>query len=74
LGPRYGRITINSLPWATVYVDGKPIGVTPIRDKRLRAGQHHIVLKDRQGRILKAFTTHVVTGQERVHSFLFKRR
>jgi serine/threonine-protein kinase len=43
-----GQLSIDSMPYATIYVDGSRFGVTPLVDKPLPAGKHTIkaVLKD----------------------------
>ena len=50
-----GTISIDSQPFATIYVDGKPFGVTPILQKALPAGHHKLkaVLKDGRSRTLE---------------------
>jgi serine/threonine protein kinase len=46
--PKPGFFSIDSTPFATVFVDGKPFGVTPIVKKQIAAGSHRVkaVLKD----------------------------
>jgi serine/threonine-protein kinase len=39
---RKGYLTVDSHPYATIYVDGKKAGVTPIFKKRLPPGKHRI--------------------------------
>jgi serine/threonine protein kinase len=39
---RPGYLTIDSHPYATIYVDSRKIGVTPIFKKRLKAGSHRV--------------------------------
>jgi hypothetical protein len=41
-------LSIDSTPWATIYVDGKSLGITPIVKRSLPAGRHKLraVLKD----------------------------
>jgi serine/threonine-protein kinase len=53
--PKPGFFSIDSTPFATVYVDDKPFGVTPIVKKRLSAGMHRVkvVLKDGRSKTLK---------------------
>jgi hypothetical protein len=43
-----GLFSIDSTPWATIYIDGNPLGVTPIVKRSLPAGRHKLraVLKD----------------------------
>jgi hypothetical protein len=50
-----GRIVVNSVPWGTVYVDGSPVGNTPIQALSVSAGRHVIeVVRD-------GFTPHLET-------------
>ena len=62
-------LTVNSIPWAYVYVDGRRVGTTPIRKLRVRAGRRRIVLKDAQGRRMRSFVGRVRKGQTEVFSF-----
>jgi serine/threonine-protein kinase len=45
-----GFLSLNVEPWATVFVDDKKVGVTPIYRMRLRAGTHRIRLRGPEGR------------------------
>jgi PEGA domain len=40
-----GRVSINAVPWADVWVDGKPAGQTPIANLALSIGQHEVVFR-----------------------------
>ena len=40
-----GRVSINALPWADVWVDGKPVGQTPIANLSLPIGPHEILFR-----------------------------
>jgi hypothetical protein len=64
-----GRLTVNSIPWAEVYLDGRPIGITPIRGRAVPAGQHRVVLRDGRGRLLRSFSAHIRAGHNSVFSF-----
>jgi hypothetical protein len=66
--PRKGQLVINSIPWANVFVDGAPLGTTPLRHP-IAAGSHRIVLKDGSGRTLRSFPARIGPGEERVFSF-----
>jgi len=39
-----GKLAVYAVPWATVVVDGKRIGETPIKDFSLTAGSHSVEL------------------------------
>jgi len=47
----YGRLTVNSKPWAVVFVDGEEKGMTPLADIRLTAGEHDLLLGNKRLRI-----------------------
>lgn len=64
-----GRLTINSIPWARVYLDGRLLGTTPIQAARVPAGAHRVVLRDGKNHVLQSFVTHITPGHTRVHSF-----
>ncbi len=40
-----GSLSINATPWASVWVDGRPAGVTPLANLRVPIGSHEIVWK-----------------------------
>jgi serine/threonine-protein kinase len=43
ISPGLAVVNFSCLPWATVYVDGRPLGGhTPLRDVKLRPGPHKI--------------------------------
>ena len=48
--PTWGRFSIDSTPYATIYVDGHKLGVTPILQHRLAAGHHQVRAVLRDGR------------------------
>ncbi len=66
-------LTLSALPWAEVSLDGQPLGTTPLRNQRLRAGVHAVVFscpplgkterlsvmvpRDARGRIVIDFST-----------------
>jgi serine/threonine-protein kinase len=37
-----GKLSIDARPWATIYIDGKKIGPTPIVNRDVPAGDHTI--------------------------------
>ncbi len=43
--PPDGRLNINALPWARVWVDGKPVGETPLANVEMPVGQHEILFR-----------------------------
>jgi serine/threonine protein kinase len=45
---QYGTLDLNAMPWASVYIDGKYRGETPIQGLRLAAGPHRVRLVNRK--------------------------
>lgn len=43
--PPGGRVSINAQPWAQVWINGKPVGETPIAYLPVSAGEHEIVFR-----------------------------
>jgi hypothetical protein len=41
---------IDSTPWATIYVDGQSLGITPIVKRSLPAGRHKLKAVAKDGR------------------------
>ena len=46
LKPPQGTLSINALPWAEVWVDGKPVGETPIANLSLTIGNHELLFRN----------------------------
>ena len=46
--PPGGRISINALPWAQVWIDGTSVGETPLANLPLAIGEHEIVFRHPQ--------------------------
>lgn len=40
-----GLLSINALPWADVWVDGTPVGTTPLANLSMKVGTHQVVLR-----------------------------
>jgi hypothetical protein len=45
-----GFLLVNSMPWARVFLDGRPIGTTPIVQHRVAPGRHVLYLETERGR------------------------
>jgi hypothetical protein len=43
-----GSLSINALPWADVWIDGRPFGPTPLGNLSLPIGSHEVVLRHPQ--------------------------
>lgn len=44
-----GYVSINAKPWADVFLKGRKIGTTPVRDYGVEAGNHTFVLRNQTG-------------------------
>jgi hypothetical protein len=47
--PQKGLLSVNAIPWANLYVDGKPAGHTPKLKLPLEAGRHSLKLVTQAG-------------------------
>jgi serine/threonine-protein kinase len=65
------RITINSMPWSRVRIDGRPAGNTPLRKHPLRPGPHRVELLGPDGSVRKAFQVVLLAGKNQSFSFDF---
>lgn len=63
-----GALTIHSLPWAQVEVDGKPFGHTPRFKIPLRAGPHRVVLSNPQLGLRKSLSVRIAAGKTTIRS------
>jgi PEGA domain-containing protein len=43
-----GTLAINAVPWAEVFVDGMPVGETPIGSIQVAIGVHEVVFRHPQ--------------------------
>ena len=43
-GEQTGRFSINAIPWAEVYMDGRKLGNTPLRAQKVSVGEHRFHL------------------------------
>ena len=43
-----GALSVNALPWAEVFVDGRSVGTTPLANLPVTIGGHEIVLRHPQ--------------------------
>jgi hypothetical protein len=63
-GKDSGSFTIDSAPWATVYVDGRKKGVTPLVRLKLSAGPHSVRLVSSAGGKEKTFRITIKPSDE----------
>ncbi len=63
-----GKLKIKVTPWARVYVDGNPMGMTPLRPLELTVGEHIILVKnDKLGR---QQTSRIIIKSNEVYSMV----
>jgi PEGA domain len=43
-----GTVSINALPWANVFLDGRPLGATPIANLEVPLGAHEVIWRHPQ--------------------------
>ena len=60
--PLAGTFSIDSSPYATIYIDGAKFGITPLVGKSLPAGKHTVRAVTRDGRS-KTFTIEIQAGK-----------
>jgi hypothetical protein len=46
--PPEGRLNLNAVPWARVWIDGEPVGETPLSNIPVTAGEREIVFRHPQ--------------------------
>jgi serine/threonine-protein kinase len=46
---KYGAVSINSVPWAYISIDGKKLGKTPVKRHRLKVGSYKVTAKRPDG-------------------------
>ncbi len=46
--PPTGHMSVNALPWAEVWIDGKQAGETPLGNLSLPIGEHQVVFRHPQ--------------------------
>ena len=56
-------LTINSMPWANIYIDGKLIGSTPISKHKLPSGSYKIQFKNPKSGIDKTIPVELKPGE-----------
>ena len=68
---RAGFLTINSLPWSRVRLDGKVVGNTPLLKRPVAAGHHRVELLAPDGAVRRRFQVVVQRGKHRSFTFDF---
>ena len=60
----HGKLSLNAVPWAHVFIDGKKLSKpTPLLNYRVRAGKHRVRLEGPNGTV-KNLTLDIVPGEE----------
>ena len=65
----FGVITINSMPWSRVRLDGRSLGNTPVVKLRVAAGRHRLELRSPDGKVHKNLRITVTAGSRKTYSF-----
>ncbi len=58
-------VSINSDPWSNVTLDGKPFGTTPILNRDISPGRHHIVMTNPVRNLTRKVTFSVKPGDKK---------
>jgi hypothetical protein len=61
-----GRLSVNALPWAEVFLDGRSLGTTPLANLSVPIGRHEVVWRHPQLGERKQTITVTMRGPERV--------
>jgi serine/threonine-protein kinase len=59
-----GWVSIDSDPYATIFIDGKKVGVTPLARIPLQAGAHRVKAVSSQGGTEQSFNVSIESGKE----------
>jgi serine/threonine-protein kinase len=65
--PAPARLTVVVIPWGDVWIDGKPQGASPLKNKSLKPGRYKIAAG--QGSASKTQTIRLRPGQRRTVQF-----
>jgi len=63
-----GRISINAIPWADIYIGKKKIGTTPIFDYELKSGKTEIIFKNGELNIVRKKIIEILPDKEIKHT------
>ncbi len=59
----FGYLTLATVPWTTVYLDGKKLGNTPLNNVKVPAGELKLVLKNRTEAIEQPYIVRIKAGE-----------
>jgi eukaryotic-like serine/threonine-protein kinase len=62
--PAEGKVWIKVHPWAHVFFDGKPIGLTPIEPFPATPGEHSVILVNEDLKVRRTLTIRVNPGDD----------
>jgi serine/threonine-protein kinase len=48
IDPPNGSVSLNARPWAQVWIDGAPVGETPLVNMAVPLGEHEVVFRHPQ--------------------------
>ncbi len=70
-----GYITINTIPWGMIYIDGKYIGITPMVEEKIESGEHEIEIQTENEKyfFLKQKIV-ILPGQNNIYSWQLKEK
>lgn len=61
-----GFVTIMTVPWAEVYLDGQKLGNTPLVKRSVPVGNHRLVLKNPEQNLTQNINVNIVEGKTSV--------
>jgi eukaryotic-like serine/threonine-protein kinase len=68
------QMTINSLPWSRVRIDGRIVGNTPLIKWVVRAGNHRVELLGSEGAVRRSLSVTLRRGESRSFTFDLTKR
>jgi hypothetical protein len=73
-GDARGYLTVNSLPWTRVFLDGQFVGNTPLVRMEVRVGSMQVQLRGADGKLRHSFVAVVEKGATRSYAFDLTKR
>jgi serine/threonine protein kinase len=67
-----GYFSVNSIPWAAVYIDGKLRGQTPLQRLSLRPGSHRVRLVNPKHKLSRTFKVKIRSGETVRRAFVMR--
>ena len=61
--PGRGNLSVSATPWARVFLDGRDLGISPIQNKKVRAGIHRVRLKNDSTGETKSYKIEIKSGK-----------